>query len=443
MRAFPLLDRPANAVLFRSRDEIWTGADFLRDVARVAPALPNARWIVNCCENRYWFAVVLAAGLLRGQPNLLASDHSPASLAWLGRLWPDAVSVSDTEVSDGPFPHHRVTPIRPHEKASGRPVNPEIPGDRVAAVVFTSGTTGEPTAHIKPWGGLVERTRAGGQCFGFTEDAPATVIGMVPQQHMYGFETTLLMPLHAAVASWSDAVFYPADARAALAATRAPRILVTTPLQLRALVDFGLPQPPEMIISATAPLAVTLAGSAETVWATEVHEIFGATEVGSIASRRTTRDTNWTMYPGVSLQRTLEAPLIRAPFLEPRSLSDDIEVLDDNCFRLIGRGGDLVKLGGRRASHAGLNHILTRIDGVEDGIFVVPEDLDRHPSARLLAFVVAPHRSAPDILAELRARIDAIFLPRRIIRVESLPRNRVGKLTREALNALLESAGPE
>ena len=449
MADFPLLDRAADAVLFRSREETWTAGDFRADVAMLIRTLPDAPFLVNRCENRYWFAAVLAAGVLRGQPNLLTGDSSAASLASLARLYPGAVCVADRDMparegSEGTLPLYRLRPERPRVRTADDAALPSaIPGDRLAAVVFTSGTTGEPTAHLKPWGGLVERTRAAGARFGFTEDAPATVIGTVPPQHMYGFETTLLLPLHAAAAAWADTVFYPADVRAALTAAPAPAVLVTTPLHLRALADLALPMPPRMVISATAPLPVALAEAVEHAWNTEVHEIFGATEVGSIASRRTAREEHWTMYPGVSSRETTDAILIDAPFLEPRPLSDAIERLDAHRFRLIGRGGDLLKLGGRRASHAGLNHILTRIAGVEDGVFAVPADLDERPSARLTAVVVAPGLSAADILAALRGRIDPVFLPRRIVHVDALPRNPVGKLTSEALRALLDSVGRE
>ncbi len=443
MPAFPLLDRAAGAVLFRSRDTVWTGADFLADVAALARALPEAPWLVNGCENRYWFAAVLAAGVLRGQPNLLTGDVSAATLGLLARLYPGAVHVVDRAAPDGPLPFHRVAMGHSPRGENDPAVMPMISGDRLAAVVFTSGTTGEPAAHLKSWGGLVERTRAAGLRFGFTEDAPVTVIGTVPPQHMYGFETTLLLPLHAAAAGWVDTVFWPADVRAVLAAAPAPRVLITTPLHLRALVDTVLPVPPGMVISATAPLPVALAEAAERAWGTEVHEIFGATEVGSIASRRTVRDAHWTAYPGITLRHTADAILIEAPFLEPRRLSDDIERLDAHRFRLIGRGGDLIKLGGRRASHAGLNHILTRIEGVEDGVFVVPPDLEGRPPARLTAVVVAPGLTASAILAALRGRIDAVFLPRRIVHVAALPRNAVGKLTHEALHALLNSVNQE
>ena len=127
------------------------------------------------------------------------------------------------------------------------------------------------------------------------------MVGTVPPWHMYGFETTALLPLHAACASWCAPLFYPSDVRDALAAVPAPRVLVTTPLQLRALVQAGTALPPlACVISATAPLDPLLAAAAEARWGTEVLEIFGATEVGSIASRRTVRGPDWTMYDGVA-----------------------------------------------------------------------------------------------------------------------------------------------
>jgi acyl-coenzyme A synthetase/AMP-(fatty) acid ligase len=50
--------------------------------------------------------------------------------------------------------------------------------------------------------------------------------------------------------------------------------------------------------------------------------------------------------------------------------------------------------------------------------------------------VVAPGLAAPALLAALRERIDAIFIPRPLVLVEALPRNSTGKLPREALQAL-------
>ena len=72
-----------------------------------------------------------------------------------------------------------------------------------------------------------------------------------------------------------------------------------------------------------------------------------------------------------------------------------------------------------------------------DGVFFLPGDNDA-ASRRPLAFVVAPGVSSADILNALRNSVDAVFLPRPLYFVESLPRNATGKLSRENLLQLLQ-----
>jgi acyl-coenzyme A synthetase/AMP-(fatty) acid ligase len=283
----------------------------------------------------------------------------------------------------------------------------------------------------------VQRSRAARDAFGL---AGGSIVGTVPPQHMYGFELTVLLPLHAPVCSWCGPGFFPGDVAAALDLAVPPSVLVTTPLQLRALLHGGVPLPVSGVISATAPLDTALAAQAEDAWRTEVREVFGATECGSIASRRTTAGPDWTVYPGVSVGFADAGAVVDAPHMGPVALSDVFEAAPGG-FRLLGRRTDVVKLGGRRASLPGLNQVLTGLPGVEDGAFIVPDDLDDRSTARLLAVVVAPGRTAAAILAELRLVLDPVFLPRRVIQVERMPRNDLGKLPRLAMLELVAQAG--
>jgi acyl-coenzyme A synthetase/AMP-(fatty) acid ligase len=77
---------------------------------------------------------------------------------------------------------------------------------------------------------------------------------------------------------------------------------------------------------------------------------------------------------------------------------------------------------------------------VVDAAFFLPDAPPGSEGAeavtRLVAFVVAPTQDARTLMAGLRQRLDAIFLPRPLVRVASLPRNSTGKLTRQALQAL-------
>jgi acyl-coenzyme A synthetase/AMP-(fatty) acid ligase len=462
--AIPLLGRPAEAVLFHRPDGAVTAGAFLADALRLAAALPEGDApngdapALNLCTDRYRFALGFAACLLRGRVSLLTGDRSPAWLAALAGRFPGLTALVDAPI-DLPVPSFAVAEAAPLPVGT-RIAVPVLPAEQPAAVVFTSGSTGEPVGHRKSWGALAARSIDAGRRFRLRPENPSAVVGTVPPQHMYGFETTVLLPFHAAAASWCGPAFYPVDVAAALGACPGPAVLVTTPLQLRALLAAGIapgtvPGPLARVISATAPLDPAMAAEAERRWRTEVWEIFGATEVGSIASRRTVAGPAWRTYPRVRLEplplAVADPPgspeeiapgrlvRVRAPFAAPFPLNDRVELLDPMEFRLLGRNSDLVKLGGRRASLAGLSRILTGIAGVEDGVFVAPDDLETRPTARLLAYAVAPDLPAEAILAALRTRIDPLFLPRRVIRLDRLPRDPLGKLPARALAGL--SAG--
>jgi acyl-coenzyme A synthetase/AMP-(fatty) acid ligase len=121
----------------------------------------------------------------------------------------------------------------------------------------------------------------------------------------------------------------------------------------------------------------------------------------------------------------------------PVALQDVIELRGDgNRFVLHGRFADMVNIAGKRNSLGYLNHQLTTIPGVVDGAFFMPDDAQPDGVTRLIAFVVAPTLDAKELLAALRERVDAAFIPRPLHRVDSLPRQLTGKLPREALQAL-------
>ncbi|WP_052401933.1 AMP-binding protein [Muricoccus aerilatus] len=430
------LDRAPGEVLARRGAEAVTAARFLADVAALAARLPDGACVLNLCADRYLALVGFGAALARGQVTLLSADRSPHRQRALAARYPGTYALTDGAET-----------VIPAAVAGawgeGAGANFAIPAEAVAAIGFTSGSTGEPAAHAKPWGALVAGARAAARRFGLDDPAdPATVIGTVPAAHMYGFETTMMLPLRAPVAIHSGPHFYPIEVAEAVAAAPGRRVLVTTPLQLRALVAGGV-SGVSAVISATAPLAPSLAAAAEASLgggAIPVLEIYGATEMGSIASRRTVEGDAWTLYDGVSLRAEGEEVVSAlVPGLPaPVPLSDLVELAPDGRFRLLGRRGDIVKRGGRRASLAGLNRVLSEIEGVEDGVFLAPDDLDANPAARLAAYVVAPTLTPAGILLALRGRVEDVFLPRLVVMVERLPRDAVGKITQRSLDSLRE-----
>ncbi|MBB5694262.1 AMP-binding protein [Muricoccus pecuniae] len=434
MADIPFLNRAPGEILARRGARPVTAGEYLADVAALAARLPGAPYALNLCEDRYLALVAFGAALARGVVTLLSADRSPHRQRELLARYPGTIALADGVETVIPA-------VTAGAWGRGGGENFDLPEERVAAIGFTSGSTGEPAAHAKPWGALVAAARSAAARFGLDDpEDGATVIGTVPAQHMYGFETTVMLPLRAPVAVHSGPHFYPVEVAEALAAAPGRRVLVTTPLQLRALVAGGV-SGASAVISATAPLSPALAAEAEARLGAPVLEIYGATEMGSIASRRTIKGEGWTLYDGVALRAEggEEAAALVPGLPGPVPLSDLVEIGADGRFRLIGRRGDMVKRGGKRASLAGLNRVLTEIEGVQDGVFIAPEDLEANPAARLAALVVAPGRTPAEIVAALRERVEAVFLPRPVVLVERLPRNAVGKITRRSLEALRDT----
>ncbi|MDB5411827.1 MAG: hypothetical protein JWR10_162 [Rubritepida sp.] len=431
----PLTTRDRSEVICHRGNRTVTVGAFLDEAAAVAARLPEHGHAANLCADRYFALVGFAAALMRGHPTLLGggSGATPEFLRMVAERYPGTYAMVD-----GPRPETALPMLRVDEAGTVAGISvPPIPLDRVAAIAFTSGSTGAPTAHLKPWDALIAAADAAAERFGLLHGLRANIVATVPPQHMYGFETTMMLPLRAAVAIHAGATFFPSDVRDALASVPARRILVTTPLHLRALLADGRPMPPlDAVISATAPLAREIAEAVERDWDVPMLEIYGASEAGSMASRRTIRDDTWLPYSGVRLQPGVAL----VPGLGAVPLADALEFDADGRFRLMGRLADVVKLGGKRASLAELNRALGAVPGVLDGVFVPPEDIASNPTARLTAYVVAPGRSADDILGALRGRLDPAFLPRRMIMVAALPRDGTGKLPRQALAALAGEA---
>jgi len=411
-----------------------TARAFLGEVQALATQLPSAHYAVNLCEDRYRFLVAFCAIAVAGQTNLLPASRAPLAVAEILHAYPGVYAVTERSLDSVPS-RQFVLPANIQAPASVQ--MPQIPAAHTIAIAFTSGSTGQPKANSKSWGSFCASSALNAQLL--CADMAPGVVATVPPQHMYGLELSVLLPLRSNAAIHTGHPFFPADIAHALREIPAPRVLVTTPVHLRAL----LRESPELpllaaIVSATAPLDPELAAAAESRYGTRVIELFGSTETCVIAHRRAARGEPWRLYPDVELRPQPDGTMVHAAyFAAPTLLQDIVELLPDQRFVLCGRNNDLLEIAGKRASLGDLTRKLLAIPGVEDGV-VFALDADAGGVGRVAALVVAPGLRETDVLAALRQAIDAVFLPRPLICVAQLPRNATGKLPRDALLAALK-----
>lgn len=410
--------------------------------ARVlAERLPEGGHALPLVEDRHGFLLAFCAAALRGQALLLPPSGTPGTVAEILHAHADA-GVHCLGGTPPSLPVRHVPLPGPMDIAPCREV-PLVDAAALAATGYTSGSTGRPQAHAKHWGafalGAAQNAAALRDLWG---DRQPQIVATVPPQHMYGMELSVLLPLLGGAAVHAGRPLLPADVARALEQAHGPRLLVTTPVHLRALLRSGVALPPLAgIVSATAPLAPDLAAQAEARYGGQVREMFGATETCVFATRRTAHDVLWTPMPGVRLCPQPDGTQVQAPHLPaPVVLADLMEVAGDGRFRLCGRQADLLEIAGKRASLGDLTRRLLAVPGVEDGVVVQLEPGHEGAVGRIAALAVAPRLAPEDIVAALRGTVDPVFLPRRLRLLPALPRNATGKLRRDLLLELLADA---
>lgn len=437
-----------------------SGRQLLADAHAQAQRIPgHAQAVVNLCGDRYEFTVMLVAAMLRGLPSWMPPNALPATLErmsgsahtrWLVDAMDPQVTVASTTT--------------PNEV-------PVVKPDFDAAVLLTSGSTGAPVPHPRSWGSMVLNARAQAErmasLMGRRDLQGVTIVATVPPQHSYGFESSVMLALLGGAAFEASRPFYPADIVDALHRVPRPRILVTTPFHLRTFLASGIDAlpPVDAIVSATAPLSPQLAAHAERALGGPLFEVYGCTEAGQVATRHTTASPTWTTYGELRVHRRgpTTSPTYPPPsagvttgdaesdaesywvqgghVFRPTPLADILEIDDAQHFRLLGRQGDLIHVAGKRSSLAHLNHELNSIPGVEDGAFYMPEEVESGHIVRPVVFVVAPALTTQDVARALQQRVDAVFVPRRIVSLDALPHEATGKITAGTLRALAQQHG--
>lgn len=437
----------ANAPVWRNRPAVvsasgvWSWGQLHSAAAGLAGQLDPDSTVCNLCSGRVGFLIGWFAALRRGCRQVLPpSGGATDLLALLDATSKAVVLFDDARALPSGLPA-RVFCIAVDARREGAPAPSWSPdGEQLIVRLYTSGSTGSPEPQDK----TLSQLALGAAMLGRRLDAelggqPGVLQGLVcsvPPQHMFGLEASVMLTLVHGLACLDERPLLPAAVVTAFASLPGQWGWITTPLHLRALVRTGDALPNcGMALASTMPLAQGVAEQAEHLLSAPVLEIYGSTETGAVALRRTAREPLWRALPGVTLTSVPEGTQARGThFPSPQRLADQIEPVEADTFRLLGRQADLIKIAGRRASLAGLNLLLQDLPGLDDGILHLPGTGE--PTQRLVLIYAGAPLNRSMALNWLRKRIDAAFVPRAFIHVDQLPRVGPGKPARAALDAI-------
>lgn len=122
-------------------------------------------------------------------------------------------------------------------------------------------------------------------------------------------------------------------------------------------------------------------------------------------------------------------------------LTNDLVYTDGEGFvYMLGRADDIINVGGEKVSPIEIENIASEFEKVTDAACIGVKDDIMGQVPVLYVAVEEPYKEE-DLLRFLTARLESFKVPKQIIRVQEIPRNRMKKLDRKAVRKLWDERG--
>jgi o-succinylbenzoate---CoA ligase len=301
--------------------------------------------------------------------------------------------------------------------------------DDVFAVIFTSGTTGAPKPVELTYRNFEASAAANAANLGVEPDD--VWLCCMPLFHVGGLSILTRSAIYGTAALVHDGFDVDAVVHALMHEDVTLVSLVAT--QLRRLLDAGLDRPPKLraALIGGGPVPADLVERARGRGIAAL-PTYGMTETCSQI---------WTgrPLPGVEIRSSDSGELlVRGPMVAPGAIADDGwlhtgdrgSIEPDGTLHVEGRIADTIVTGGENVAAAEVEHALLAHPAIEDAAVVGRPD-DEWGQA-VVAFVVASG-DISDLETHLRERLAGFKRPKRIERVDGIPRNAAGKILRGRL----------
>ncbi len=321
--------------------------------------------------------------------------------------------------------------------------------DKVQLIIFTSGSSGEAKAINKSLGQLQCEINALEQQWG-NMLGQAMVLSTVSHQHIYGLLFRVLWPLAAGRCFHSELFLSPEPLLKV--ANGVSAIWVASPAQLKRLDELTCWQELAKltaIYSSGGRLASGVSRYIQQCCGHKVIEVYGSSETGGIAWRRSVDDTLWTPFTRISISEDGKGQCqLFSPYLTGDKglvLDDKIKLYKDGKFELLGRIDRIVKIEEKRLSLDELEQALKRRDWVQQSYtFLLADRRDKIAAVLVLSDVgqeLLQHHGRKVLIKQLRKQLmdvfESIMLPRKWIFMQTLPQTIQGKIDHQLLTHLL------
>ena len=319
-------------------------------------------------------------------------------------------------------------------------------------VLFTSGSTGEPTKVYRTICNIEAELDVLESMFG-EAIGDGRVYSTVSHEHVYGLLFRLLWPLVTgrAFATWNFE--YPENLQTDVSANGA---LVTSPALLKRMghLEDADACSWRIIFSSGGLLPDHAAAAATRLLGTCPVEVLGSTETSGVAWRQQTEQgvaEVWHTLPEVRVRQDQEGFLeVSSPFMGLSSwhrMGDKVRLESNRSFELLGRGDHIVKIEEKRVSLTEIEQFAIALPEVSDAAATSLQDDARQYIGLVLqlsdsgseALEQQGRKGLGNIVRQaLGQKLDPIAVPKKLRYVDLIPVNPQGKRQPTEIRALFD-----
>ena len=343
----------------------------------------------------------------------------------------------------------------------------QLNADDPAAMLYTSGTTGRPKGAVLTHGNLVHNAGTLAREWGFTPTD--SLLHVLPLFHTHG----LFVAVHCVLASGCSMTVLPRfDVESVLAELSGSTVLMGVPTHYGRLLedprfDARTAGHVRVFISGSAPMSTSVHAAFTARLGTTVLERYGMTETSMLTSNpligvrkpgtvglplpdvgvRVVDDAEELLAPGEAGAVEVHGPNVfhgywRRPDLQATEFTSDgwfrtgdLGRFDsDGYLQLVGRSKDLIISGGMNVYPSEVESVLDAIDGVFESAVVGLADPDLGEAVTAVVVMDPMQRTdEQSVRSACRARLAGFKLPRKVVFLDELPRNAMGKVEKARL----------
>jgi long-chain acyl-CoA synthetase len=361
------------------------------------------------------------------------------------------------------------------EKFRRTPDPHPVSADDLAAIVYTSGSTGEPRGVCLSYGNLLSNCRAAIEHFRL--DTSHHLLGVLPPFHVFGLTTMTLLPIVLGVPVTYVPRFSPHAVHEIIRAGQ-PSLIMAVPSMYAAIARLKSIQPADfasiqIAVSGGEPLPLSLYKEVLNRTGMNLLEGYGMTETSPVISANQpwaqrlgtvgrcapgvqvqVRDQTGAVLPtGQTGELCVRGPgVMKGYFNRPRETAaaidadgwlrtGDIVHLDEDGFITItGRAKEMMIVAGENVYPREVEAVLEQHPAVREAAVIGKPDT--HRGEVVVAFIIPRENTtvtAQDLRTFCHDHLASHKIPREIHVVEELPRGPTGKILKRQLKTRIQS----